>query len=89
MKALSGKFDPNKYAHLGIDEKKALLYRAIFENYSSMKNNYLTPGELRNIFEQLDIHTDQKEIFLVVCDYDTKELGYIDFEDFVKVLTDR
>lgn len=51
-------FDPNNFAHLGIDEKRALIYRAIFENFSSMKNNYLTPGEIRHIFSSLGIQTN-------------------------------
>lgn len=89
LKQFNGNFNPSAYGHLGLDEKKAILYKEIFDNFSSKKNDFMTPGEMRNFFEYLDIHTNPNEIFQVLCEYDTNELGYLDFEDFVRVITDR
>lgn len=49
----------------------------------------MSPSELRNVFVYLGIYTNKKEIFSFLSDFDTKEHGYLDFEDFVKVITDR
>ena len=49
----------------------------------------MSPSELRNIFVYLGIYTNKNEIFMFLSDFDSKEHGYLDFEDFVRVLTDR
>ncbi len=72
----------------GLDENRYEMYRIIFNTFSS-NGKYLTVGELRNIFNYLGIYTNQNEIFNVLCDYDMNETGYIDFEEFLNVITDR
>ena len=82
-------FDPSNYGHLGLDERKAIIYKTLFDSFTTTKKSYMTPSELRNVFVYLGIYTNKKEIFSFLSDFDSKEHGYLDFEDFVRVLTDR
>ena len=63
LKQNNEEFNPLVYGHLGLDEKRAIIYKEIFDNFSSKKNDFMTPGEMRNFFEYLDIHTNPNEIF--------------------------
>ena len=72
----------------GLSPNKLQIYKLIFNTFSNNKT-YLTPSELRNIFNYLGIYTNKNEIFKVLCDFDTNETGYIDFEEFLNVITDR
>ena len=82
-------FDPSNYGHLGLDERKAIIYKTLFDSFTTTKKSYMSPSELRNVFVYLGIYTNKKEIFSFLSDFDSKEHGYLDFEDFVRVLTDR
>ena len=72
-----------------MDERKAIIYKTLFDSFCTSKKNYMSPSELRNIFVYLGIYTNKNEIFMFLSDFDSKEHGYLDFEDFVRVLTDR
>ena len=82
------KFNPSAYQHLGITEREVFIYKNIFDEFCTNNKEYLSPGDLRNIFKYLGINATKKETFQVLCDFDTKEHGYLDFEDFLKVITD-
>ena len=86
---LQQKKKPQKsHKSYGLKENKLEIYKLIFNTFSNNKE-YLNPAELRNIFNYLGIYTNKNEIFKVLCDYDTNETGYIDFEEFLNVVTDR
>jgi Ca2+-binding EF-hand superfamily protein len=72
----------------GLKEKQILIYQSLFENFSANKK-HLTPGELRNLIQHLGINLNSKEISDYMSDFDSKEMGNIDFEDFIKIITDR
>ena len=92
MKNLSKMYknqDLTAYAGYGLDEKTLKTYKLIFNMFDSDRNQTLTPTDLRNMFNYIGIYTNRNEIFKVLCDYDLKENGYLDFDDFLKVITDR
>lgn len=37
----------------------------------------------------LGINVTRSDLFKIVCDYDTEELGYLTFEHFIKIATDQ
>ena len=82
-------FNPSRYTTYGIDINTVQTYKTIFDMFDTECSGKLTPTELRNLFAYIDINTNRNEIFKVLCDYDLKENGYLDFDDFLKVMTDR
>ena len=64
-------------------------FTEVFEYFDSTKNGYLLPADLRNMFDSLGLNLERAEIFQILCDFDQNEKGFIDFNDFVKIMTDK
>jgi len=70
--------------------KKALAcYRTVFDRFDSTGAGHLLPADLRSLFASLGINMDRKEIFQILCDFDQDEKGFLDFNDFLRTLTDK
>jgi centrin-3 len=83
------KMDMKGYSSFGLSTKELFYYRAVFDLFASGGNGTLSPAELRHLFAYLGINMNRSEIFKVLCEYDTEENGYLDFNDFLRVVNDR
>ena len=72
-----------------LPKKTVNYYRTIFDSFDSTKGDCLLPADLRNMFSSIGINMERSEIFQILCDYDESEKGFIDFNDFMKVMTDK
>ena len=87
--ALLEKIDVRKYTSFGLSEKELCYYKAVYEMFASPSSGTLSPAELRHLFAYLGINMNRSELFKVLCEFDLDENGYLDFNDFLKVVTDR
>ena len=70
-------------------QKTLKTYLKAFQSFDSTQNGYLLPADLRNMFGLLGINMERGEIFQILCEYDEMEKGYIDFNDFMKIMSDK
>jgi Ca2+-binding protein (EF-Hand superfamily) len=80
-------FNPKDYAMPGASERDILVFKEIFDILDIDNNNLLTPMEIRNAMIQVGYNVKKQTIYQLLSDLDVDESGYIDFYEFVKLMT--
>mmetsp|Transcript_40867 Transcript_40867/g.36256 ORF Transcript_40867/g.36256 Transcript_40867/m.36256 type:complete len:119 (-) Transcript_40867:354-710(-) len=80
-------FNPKDYVMAGVNERDVLIYKETFDTFDVDDNNLLTPMEIRNSLIKVGYNIKKNQIYQLFSELDEDESGYVDFYEFVKLMT--
>ena len=73
---------------MGVSERDVELYKEIFDLFDVSGIGSLTPNDLRLALELFDYKPRKKILYEIISNIDSAESGEINFENFLKIMTD-
>lgn len=84
---VTAKKETVSYEKKGVPAEQIADIKEVFDLFDSNKNGTIEVGELKKILDALGIEEDNKMLKKMLRDVDENQNGEIDFDEFVKMLT--
>ena len=82
-------FNARKYVKSGCTVRDVEMWKEVFDLFDIDGNGSLTPMNIRNAMQTLGYNAKRQIIFQIVSDLDSDESGGVDFDEFVKMMTEK